>query len=128
MQFNLVNNKEMLVFLRAYVHDEAVCLAVSGLRHTSTGSHRSCSFSVAPIWNHVGESVLQPSFFLLSGCFSALVLFLFFCLPPSTPPPFYFIFPLLSQCDGCPYVPVWGLMAGLWGLLAMGVFYCLGAD
>ena len=44
--------------------------------------------------------------------------------PPTTPP--FFLFPLSSQCDRCPDVPVWGLKAGLQGLLAMGAFYCLG--
>ena len=38
----------------------------------------------------------------------------------------FFLFPLSSQCDRCPDVPKWGLKAGLQGLLAMGVFYCLG--
>ena len=50
--------------------------------------------------------------------------FLFFCFPLSTPP----FFPLLSQCDGCPDVSTWGLISGLWGLLAKGAFYRLGAD
>ena len=58
--------------------------------------------------------------FSFKQLFSALVL-LFFCSPP------FFFLPLLSQCDGCPDVPVWVLMAGLQGLLAMGAFYCLGA-
>ena len=31
MQFDLVNNEEMLLFLCIWVHDGAVCLAVSGL-------------------------------------------------------------------------------------------------
>ena len=35
--------------------------------------------------------------------------------------------PLLSQCDGGPDVPVWGLLAGLQRLQAMETFYCLGA-
>ena len=43
-------------------------------------------------------------------------------LAPSSP-----FFPLLLQCDGCPDVSVWGLMARLRGLLAMGAFYCQGA-
>ena len=34
--------------------------------------------------------------------FSVLLLFLFFCFPPLPP----FFPPLLSQCDGCPHVPV----------------------
>ena len=55
-----------------------------------------------------------------------VVLFLYFCFPPTTPP-FLALLPLLSQCDGCPDVPVWGLMAGLWGLLVMGASYRLGA-
>ena len=126
MQFNVVNNKEMPVILCICVHDGMVCLAVSGLMQMCTGSRRSCSLSVAAIWNHVGKSTVQPFVFSLSSCFSALLLFLFFCFPP-TNLPFFSLFPLLSQCDGCVDVPVWGLMTGLRGLLAMGVFYCLGA-
>ena len=57
------------------------------------------------------------------------MLFSFFYFPPTyyLSLSFVFLFPLLSQCDGCPNVPVWGLTAGLQGLLAMGEFYCLGA-
>jgi len=61
-----------------------------------------------------------PSFFILVvvsifSVFSA-------CLPlipffPST----------VSPCDRCLDVPVWVLMAGLRGLLAMGASYCLAA-
>ena len=35
--------------------------------------------------------------------------------------------PLLTQCDGCLEDCAWGLMAGLQGLPAMGVVYCLRA-
>ena len=63
MQFNLVHNKEMLIFLCLWVHDGAVCLAVSALRHTCTGSCRSNGLS---IWNPVGKSVMQPSYFSAS--------------------------------------------------------------
>ena len=48
-----------------------------------------------------------------------------FC--PSLPLPLIPLFPLLTQCDGCPDDQVWGLMAGLRGLPAMGAYYCLGA-
>ena len=67
MQFNLVNNKEMLVVLCIWVHDGAVRLALSGLRRTCTGSRRSRVLRVAAIWNHVEKSVVQP-LFSLSGC------------------------------------------------------------
>jgi len=67
--------------------------------------------------------------FFLKRLFSAVVLFSFFYFPPTNylSLSFVFLFPLLSQCDGCPDVPVWGLMTGLWGLLVMGAPYCLGA-
>ena len=107
MQFNLVHNNEMLIFLCLWVHDGAVCLAVSALRHTCTGSCRSYGFS---IWNPVGKRVVRPSYFSASLALLS----------------FFFLFPLLSQGDRCPNIPVQGLMAGLWGLLAMGAFYCLG--
>ena len=58
MQFNLVNNKEMLIFPCIWVPGGAVCLAFSGLTHTWTGSRRSFGLSVAAIWSHVGKSVV----------------------------------------------------------------------
>ena len=64
MQFHLVNNKEMLVFLCIWVHDGVVCLAVSGLRHTCSGSCRSRGLSVAAIWNHVEKRIVWPLLFL----------------------------------------------------------------
>ena len=124
MQFNLVNNEQMLVVLFIWVHVGAVCLAIRGLIPMCTCSSRSCSLRVVAIWNHAGKSIVQPLLFL-KRLFSALVLFSFFCFPPTTPP--FFVFPLLSQCDECLDVPLWGLMAGLQGLLAMREFYCLGA-
>ena len=51
MQFNLVNKKEMLVFQCIWVHDGAICLAVSGLKQMCTGSCRSCGLSVVAIWS-----------------------------------------------------------------------------
>ena len=39
MQFNLVNNKDMLVFLCVYVHNGVVCLVVRGFTRTCTGPH-----------------------------------------------------------------------------------------
>ena len=97
MQFNLVNNKEMLVFPCIWVHDGAVCLAVSGPRHTCTGSHRS--WSVTATWNHIAKSIVRPFHFFMR-LFSVLVLFLFFCFPPTTPP---FFFSLSTV------IPVWRL-------------------
>ena len=61
--------------------------------------------------------------FSLSGCISAVVLFLFFCNPPTTP--FFLLcvlIPLRSQCV-VTGVSLWGLMAALWGLLVMDMFY-----
>ena len=99
----------MVVFPCIWVHDGGVCLAVS------TGSCRSCGLYLEPRW----EELCAAFAFSLSGFFSAVVLFSFFCFPPTTPP-FFFLFLLFSQCNRCPDVPVWGLMAGLPGLLAMG--------
>ena len=45
---------------------------------------------------------------------------------PSPPLPFPF-FHCLAQCDRCLDDCLWGLMAGLRGLPAMGAFHCLGA-
>ena len=85
MQFNLVNNEEMLVVLFIWVHDGAVCLAVRGLIPSMcTGSSRSWSLRVVAIWNHAGKSIVQPLLFV-KRLFSALVLFLFFCFPPTIP-------------------------------------------
>ena len=78
-----------------------------------------CSSYLEPHWLECCVAFV----FSLSGCFLAVVLLLFFCFTPTTPP----VFPLLSQCDRCPDVPLWGLMAGLRRLLAIGAFYCLGA-
>ena len=124
MQFILVNNKEMLVFPHAEVHNGVVCLVVRGFIHMCTGSFRSCGVSAAVIWScTLGECCGGFGFFFFSGC-SQFWCFSNFCASLPLLPPF---FPLLSQCDKCPDVPMWGLMAGLQGLLAMGTFYCLGA-
>ena len=69
MQFNIVNNIQMLVFLCIWVHDGMVCLAVGGLMHACTGSLRSYGLSVAAIWNHVGKSAVQSLFFLYTVVF-----------------------------------------------------------
>ena len=53
------------------------------------------------IWNHVGESVVQPFSKRLS---SVYYYFSYFSAPPPPLPPF--LSPLLSQCDRCPDVPV----------------------
>ena len=52
---NLVDIREMLVVLCIWVHDGAVCLEVSGLTYTCTGSCRSSSLSGTAIWNHIGK-------------------------------------------------------------------------
>ena len=77
MQFNLVNNNEMLIFMCIWVHDGAVCLAVSGLRHTCTGSSRSlwsqCSGYLEP---HYEERCVAFALVVFSGS-----VFLIFLLP-----------------------------------------------
>lgn len=126
MQFNLLNNQEMLAFLCIGVHDGAVCLAVSGLRHTCTSSRRSRGLSVAVIWNHVGRALCGLCF-SLSGCFSAVVLSYFSASLLLPLPPFFAPSTVITVWR-VPWKPcVWGLMAGLRGLLAVGAFYCLGA-
>ena len=82
-----------------------------------TGSHSSWGLSAAAIWSYVGRV-------LCSLPFLEVVLSVSVSLLPSLCP--HFFFPLLSQCNGCLDVPLWGLMAGLQELLAMGAFYCLG--
>jgi len=115
MQFNLGNNKEMLAVLCIWVHDGAVCSAVRGLIHTRmcTGSRRSCSLRVVAIWNHAGKCIVRPLLFL-KCLFSALVLFLFFCFPPTTPT-FFCLFTVITVwwVPGCPSVGVHGWVAGI---------------
>ena len=65
MQFNLVDNKEMLVFPCILVHDGAVCLAVSSLGHTCTGSRRSRGLSLGVFGTMLGRAFGVS----LSGCF-----------------------------------------------------------
>ena len=89
----------MLVFLCIGVHDGAVCLAVSSLRHTCTGSHRSRGLSVAVIWIHLGKNVVRPLLFFKWLFFSGSA-FLFFCFPPTTPPPFFFSFHCYHSVTG----------------------------
>ena len=76
-----------------------VCLAVSSLRHTCTGSYRSRCLSVAAIWNHIGKSIVQPLLFFTRLFFSGSA-FLFFCFPPTTPPPFFFSFHCYHSVPG----------------------------
>ena len=99
MQFNLLNNQEMLAFLCIGVHDGAVCLAVSGLRHTCTSSRRSRGLSVAVIWNHVGRALCGLCF-SLSGCFSAVVLSYFSASLLLPLPPFFFSFHCYNSVTG----------------------------
>ena len=94
---------------------EQFALAVISLMHTCMGSRRSRGLSVAAIWNHVGESVVWP-------LFSVYYYFSYFSASLPDYPPF------CPHCyhsvTGAPMsLCVWGLMAGLQGLLAMGVFY-----
>ena len=115
MQFNQVSHKDMLVYPSISVHDGAVCLVASSLRYMCTGSPRSCSLSVAatvPVFGITLGRALCGLCFFFKLLFSVLVLFLFFCFPP-TSPPFFFLFPLLSQCNGCPCVEAHGWVAGI---------------
>ena len=79
MLFNLVNNKEILVFLCIGIYDGGVCLTVSGFRHTCTGSR---GLSTAAIWNHVGKSIVRPLLFFKHLFFSGSA-FLIFLLSSS---------------------------------------------
>ena len=90
-----------------------ICLAFSDVMHTCTASRRSCGL----FGTTLGRALCGIRF-SLSGCFSAVVLLLLFCLPPTTP--LFCLFPLLSQCDGCPDVPVWRFMAELRGFASHG--------
>ena len=111
MQFNLVNNKEMLVFSCIWVHDGAVCLAVSSPRYTCTGSCKSCSLRIADIWKHLGKSIVW--YFLQAVVFSIMVL-LFFCFPPTTLPFFSLSTVIIVwQVPGCPCVGAYGWFAGI---------------
>ena len=92
MQFNLVNNKEILVFLCIGVHDGVVV-------HTCTCSHRSHGLSVAVIWIHLGKSVVRPLLFFKQLFFSGSA-FLFFCFPPTTPHPLFFSFHCYHSVTG----------------------------
>ena len=81
---------------------------------------------VAAIWNHIRKSIVQP-LFSLSGClFFSSSAFLVFCLP-SILHFIFFLFFSLSTAITVWWVPVcpcvWGLLAGLLGLLAMGASY-----
>ena len=49
---------------------------------------------------------------MVGFCGALAVFYLLLSAPPLPTP-----FPLLTQCDGRLDVSVWGLMAGLWGLL-----------
>ena len=84
--------------------------------HTCPGSCRSCGLSVMAIWSHVGKSIVRPCFFF-KPLFSAFMLFLHFCFPPTTPP---FCFPLFTvitvrPVPGCPFVGAYGWIARIAG-------------
>ena len=107
----------MLAVLCIWVHDGAVCLAVSSLIHTCTRSHGSHGLRVGAIWNFVGKSVGWP-WFSLSGCFRCWCLSYFYA---SLPLPLFFpLFPKLSQCDGCRDVPVWRSCGWVVGIASHG--------
>ena len=103
MQFSLVDNKEIQVFLCIEVHDGAVAQwsAVSGIH-----SRRSCGLSVAAVWNRIGKSIVEPLFFSKRLFFLSSSAFLVFYLHSTQIFFLFFFFPLLSQCDRCPDVPV----------------------
>ena len=68
-------------------------------------------------WNALGSVLCSLCFFFNKRLFSAVVLFSVFCFPPTNylSFSFAFLFPLLSQCDGCPDVRVeaHGWVAGI---------------
>ena len=114
----------MLVFPHTYRSTMEWFVQLSGVSFIYAQAHvRSCGVSVAAIWScTLGECFAGFGFFFCGysqcWCFSNF----------SASLPLFPLFPpLLSQCDEGPDVPVWGLMAGLQGLQAMGTFYCLGA-
>ena len=92
-----------------------IFLAFSDLMHTCTGSRRSCG-----LFGTTLGRALCGICFSLSRCFSAVVLSLFFCSPPTTHS-FFFSFHCyhrvmgarMSLCGG-------GLMAGLGGITSHG--------
>ena len=102
MQFNLVNNKEMLVFLCMWVHDGTVCLlAVSSFRSTCTGSRKVMRSQCSGLFGTTLGRALWGLCFFFKRLFSALVLFLFFWFPPTTLP-FFFSFHCYHSVTGAP--------------------------
>ena len=82
MQFNLVNNKEMLVFLCIGSRMEQLLSSQRSQAYVL----RSGGLRVATIWSHVGKSVVQPLLSLSSCLFFSST----FCLPSI--PPLCFVF------------------------------------
>ena len=70
----------------------------------------------------LGRALCGLCFFFKRFFFSSSAFLIFLSFFPSHYSSFFFVFLFLlfSQCNRCPDVPVWGLMAGLPGLLAMG--------
>ena len=133
MQFNLVNNKEMLVFLCIGVQDGAVASqsAVSGINaQVHVGHTAQSSNYLEPHWEeHSAAFVYSKQLsFLQQKCFLRF-------LPPFHSPLCFFsllFFSFLSFHCYHSVTGAWmslcvGLMAGLRGLLAMGASYCRGA-
>ena len=91
--------------------------------HTYTGSRCSRGLSIAAIWNHGGKSVVRSLFFF-KQLFSALVLFSFFCFPPSTPSP---SFSTVITAWRVPRRPCVGPHGWFARIASHGSVYCLGA-
>ena len=125
MQFNQVNNKEMLLFPCIWVHGVVLlsCQPSHAYVHRLTYLMWSqCSSYLKPSW----EKHWVAFVFSLSSVVFSISAFLIF-MPPFLYLTLFSLFPLLSRFDGCADVPVWRLRVGLQGLLVMGAFYCLGA-
>ena len=121
----------MLVFPFIEAQDGAVAQqsAVSGIL---AQVHVGYAVSVQQLFGTTQGRAQCCLCFSLSVCFSSAVVFSQFSASLPPPPLFFLLFFFSFHCyhsvtpvPGCPCG--WGLMAGLQGLLAIGVFYCLGA-
>ena len=104
MQFNLVNNKEMMVSCAPGSMMERFA------QRLAIGHVVSLQWLLKPCW----ENHCAAFFFFFRWLLLSLSAFLIFLLPFHFPPPNFFLFPLLSQCDDrrpCTYVGAHGWVA-----------------
>ena len=85
MQFDLVNNKEMLIVLCIWLHDGAVCLAVSGLIYICAQAQLGHTASAWGLFGTMYGGALWGLFFFFKRLFFSGSAFLIFCFPPTTP-------------------------------------------